>query len=210
MTGRSARRRVAATRHASARAVRASSYDWPVSSDAGTVRVFYALVPPPDLRRALAEWSRDVARHTHGRPIPAANVHLTLAFIGAWPRARLPALLGVGDAVDADAMRIVLDTVGAFRRAGVAWIAPSETPPALSMLSGSLESLLASNHVAHDARTLHPHVTLARRCRSPYASGNAGPFIWDADSLALMQSEGNAEGMRYTKIAEWRLRAMPG
>ena len=59
-----------------------------VSRDAATLRVFYALVPPPALAIALGDLARDVARRAHGRPVPADNIHLTLAFIGAWPAAR--------------------------------------------------------------------------------------------------------------------------
>jgi 2'-5' RNA ligase len=103
-----------------------------VSRDAATLRVFYALVPPPALAIALGDLARDVARRAHGRPVPAENIHLTLAFIGAWPTARLASLMAAGAAIDSEPMRIMLDTQGGFRRAGIAWIGGSSPPPALA------------------------------------------------------------------------------
>lgn len=175
-------------------------------TDQATVRVFYALVPPPGLRHALGDVACELARDAHGRPVPAANVHLTLAFIGAWPTTRLAPLLAAGKAVDGDAMRITLDTRGGFHRAGVAWMGASSPPQALATLVSSLVGQLVANGVSHDERPFHPHVTLARRCRGPYRHDAVGPFAWDVDSTALMQSETRAEGARYVRLARWPLR----
>ena len=197
----------AAHRNAELRSTGAFAKNLHVSSGSATVRVFYALVPPPALQCALADLSREVALCAHGRPIPADNLHLTLAFIGTWPVARLPALRAVGDDVSSRAMRtlLVLDTRGEFLRAGVAWIGPSTPPPALSALGNLLADALASNDVTYDLRPFIPHLTLARRCRGPYPTGKAGPFKWNVDSLALMQSESGVAGSRYVNIASWPL-----
>jgi RNA 2',3'-cyclic 3'-phosphodiesterase len=177
-----------------------------VSRDAATLRVFYALVPPPALAIALGDLARDVARRAHGRPVPADNIHLTLAFIGAWPATELPSLLAAAAAVEIEPMRITLDTQGGFRRAGIAWIGASSPPPALDALAKSFTPLLVANGVAQVEPRFHPHVTLARRCRGPYPHEAVGPFVWDIDSIALIRSETGAEGARYTQIASWPLR----
>jgi len=170
------------------------------------LRVFVALVPPPALSAALGALAREVARRAHGRPVPADNLHLTLAFIGAWPAAQLASLLAAGAAVDSEAMRITLDTQGGFRRAGIAWIGASSPLPSLDALAKSFAPLLIANGVAHDEPRFHPHVTLARRCRGPYLHEAAGPYVWDVDSFALMRSETGTEGARYTRLASWPLR----
>jgi len=177
-----------------------------VSRGAATLRVFYALVPPPALAIALGDLARDIARRAHGRPVPADNIHLTLAFIGAWPTARLGSLTAAGATIECEAMRITLDTQGGFRRAGIAWIGASSPPPALDALAKSLAVALAANGISFDDQRFHPHVTLARRCRGPYPHEAAGPFLWDIDSIALMRSETGADGARYTQLASWALR----
>jgi 2'-5' RNA ligase len=171
------------------------------------VRVFFALVPPPPLRQVLGDLARDVARRAHGRPVSADNVHATLAFVGAWPVSRLPELHAAGADVYGEPMPIMLDTCGAFRRAGIAWIAASQPPSALGTLAQALFERLVAIGVQLDERPFRPHVTLARHCRGPYTAGPAGPFAWDVDALALMQSDTRAEGARYRMLASWPLRA---
>ena len=46
------------------------------------MRLFFALWPPPEAARALADWANDVASGTAGKPVVAENIHLTLAFLG--------------------------------------------------------------------------------------------------------------------------------
>ena len=166
--------------------------------------MFFALVPPPPLAQSLGALARDVARRARGRPVPAENIHLTLAFIGAWPGARLPALLDAGAQFRGAAIELALDTLGGFRRAGVAWIGAPATP-ALTALATSLAARLAAAGVALDDRPLAPHVTLARKCRGPYPDERVTPFAWTADAVTLLESQTRAEGARYRALARWPL-----
>ncbi|HEX6795361.1 MAG TPA: RNA 2',3'-cyclic phosphodiesterase [Casimicrobiaceae bacterium] len=174
-------------------------------STAPTARVFFALVPPREVQQTLGEVALETARRAHGRPVPAENLHITLAFIGAWPVARLPTLLDAAARVHGEPMHIALDTLGAFRRAGIAWIGPSLVPDALTRLAMSLADALSVVGVVLDAQPYRPHVTLARHCRGPYPDGASGPFRFDADRFVLMQSQTPAEGARYSVVADWPL-----
>lgn len=171
-----------------------------------TASVFFALVPPPEVQQTLGHLARETARRAHGRPVPAENMHLTVAFIGAWPIARLPTLIDAAANVHGEPMNIALDRLGAFRRAGVAWIGPSRAPDALTRLAASLADALSAAGVTLDAQPYRPHVTLARHCRGPCPEGAAGPFGFDADRFVLMQSQTRAEGARYQSLATWLLR----
>ncbi|HKU87519.1 MAG TPA: RNA 2',3'-cyclic phosphodiesterase [Casimicrobiaceae bacterium] len=166
--------------------------------------MFFALVPPPPLAQSLGALARDVARFARGRPVPAENIHLTLAFVDAWPLARLQELLDIGASLRGEAIELSLDTLGGFRRAGVAWIGAVATPP-LGALATLLAKALAEAGVALDDRPLAPHVTLARKCRGPYPDERVAPFAWNADSVTLLESQTRAEGARYRSIARWPL-----
>ena len=171
-----------------------------------TARVFLALLPPPAAQRALGDLARETARCAHGRPVPAENMHITLAFVGAWPIARMPVLTGAARDVVGESMHIVLDDLGTFRRAGVAWIGASSPPDALLRLQSTLARALRSAVVAFDdLQPYRPHVTLARRCRGPYSHGATTPVAFDIDRFSLMQSETRAEGARYRALAQWPL-----
>jgi 2'-5' RNA ligase len=176
--------------------------------NAGAIaRVFYALVPPPPLRSALGELAGDAARRAHGRPVPADNIHLTLAFVGDIAVARIPALIAIGASLRARRMFLELDRQGSFRRAGVAWIAPSAPPEALTHLAAAIGRALDADGISQEARAFHPHLTLARRCRGPYAPLPAGPFPWLVDHVVLMQSELRIEAARYRLLSTWALAA---
>ena len=171
------------------------------STPEATARVFFALLPPPPLQRALAELARDTAREARGKAVPAENLHMTLAFIGAWPVTRLAALWDTSATVRGEPLRITLDARGAFRRAGIAWIGASVSPPALIHLAATLADELSAAGVTLDARPLRPHLTLARHCKGPCPQGKTGPFNWDVDRLVLMRSQTHAEGARYGELA---------
>jgi len=130
---------------------------------------------------------------------------MTLAFIGAWPVARLGMLFDAAGTVRGGRLSITLDRHGAFRRAGIAWIGPSAPPAALSQLAASLAVALSAVGVALDPQPFRPHLTLARRCRGPYPDGAAGPISFDTDRFSLMHSETRAEGARYGELASFPL-----
>ena len=136
--------------------------------------------------------------------MPAQNIHLTLAFIGAWPVARVPLLVGIGSRLRGDAAELTLDTLGGFSRARVAWIGASSEPASLAELAAALWTELSGAGIALDPRPLHPHLTLARQCGGPYPRDATGPFKWLVDDVSLMQSDTRPDGARYTAIAHWR------
>ncbi len=170
-----------------------------------TARVFFALVPPAHVRETLATLGTQIAERVHGRAASPENIHMTLAFIGAWPVARIPLLTDVGGRIGAQRIEVVLDTVGSFRRAGVTWIGVSSPPAALSHLASALATSLAAVGVPVEARRFHPHLTLARRCRSAHAVETAGPYRWVIDEMTLLESETRAQGPRYSPLASWPL-----
>ena len=177
----------------------------PDSGEGFAIRVFYALVLPPDLRLPIGDIARSTARRVHGRPVPAENLHLTLAFVGEIASSRLPTLIDVGARLQGETMTLVLDRLGGFRRAGVAWIGSSRTPQPLGPFALALARALMAAGIACDERPFHPHMTIVRRCRVPPDEQPVGPYVWPIDEFALMQSQTGAEGARYAALAKWPL-----
>ena len=175
------------------------------TGDALNARLFFALVPPPPLQQALGAVARNVAARCDGRAVAAENIHLTLAFIGVWPVARIVELAEAVAHVPVRPMTLSLDTLGGFRRAGIAWIGMASPPAALMALASSLGTALAAAGVPLEARRFHPHLTLARKCRAAHAVETAGPHPWNVDAMTLLASQTRAEGARYTPVAAWTL-----
>ena len=85
------------------------------------LRLFYALWPDEPLRERLAEAARDAVRQSGGRPVPAGNYHLTLAFLGRNTGRRLVDLVSalLDDLPSPETSRLGIDGVGgAYERAG--------------------------------------------------------------------------------------------
>lgn len=180
----------------------------PVSPGA-TVRAFFALVPDEAVRAAFTDLARDVARRSRGRAVTGEHVHLTLAFLGDVPPSAVTALRAIGERVPHTGAVLEFDTLGAWRASGVAWTAPTVTPPSLLALHAALGSALAEAGMILETRAFRPHVTLARRCVQPMPRARTPAIRWRVDRLCLVGSELQPDGPVYRDLAIWPL-AIPG
>src|SRR5579859_6565187 len=64
-----------------------------------TRRLFFALWPNEALRAAFAHSVHGAAKACGGRPVPADNLHVTLAFLGSVPQRQLSELQSIAGQV---------------------------------------------------------------------------------------------------------------
>jgi len=177
-----------------------------------TVRCFVgARVTPVAARRLLADFlsrypefgdvSSDGSRTQRRdvRPVPLANLHVTIRFLGSVQEPELGALVALVDALAATPL-----TVDALAYAGlprhdrahaiVADLAPHDT---LALWKERLE-----RQVGTEARPFRPHVTLARfRARIRVARlALAEPLQIDLEAPCLFRSDAVPGGVRYTPV----------
>lgn len=166
-----------------------------------TLRLFFALPCPLEQAAAICSW-RD-QQTLGGRPVPQANLHLTLAFLGAQPAARLDALRHLAAGVTSDSFELTLNRLITLGK-GFVCLAPTETPPALLHLAGSLAERLSALGIVLDSRPYLPHLTLARQAPTQ-AQGAAATFSWRAERFVLYQSKNTEDGVRYQELGSWPL-----
>jgi 2'-5' RNA ligase len=166
-------------------------------------RLFFALWPDAPAREALAACGLQMAETARGRPVPAANIHLTLVFLGEVAQARIAAACRAASRVRADRFVLRLDRAGSFVRAAVAWAGCSQPPQRLFALQSALEREVVGEGFALEPRPYRPHLTLARRITAELASAPLAPVSWQVRSFVLLASE-RREG-RYRTLAEWPL-----
>lgn len=132
------------------------------------MRVFVAVTPPPEVRRAALAAAEEAARELDGiRWTKQENIHLTLKFLG---EVRDEALESI-----CDALREVcyahtpfdarLQGLGAFpspRRARVIWAGMDEGSGEMFSLAASVESALEPLGFRREGRPYVPHATLGR------------------------------------------------
>ncbi|WP_374439507.1 RNA 2',3'-cyclic phosphodiesterase [Pseudomonas panipatensis] len=164
------------------------------------LRLFFALPCPDDVRTPLCTWRDSLA--IDGQPVAPANLHMTLAFLGAVPRGRKAELFALGAGMPREPFDLHLDQLVLWR-SGILHLAPSQFPEALPALVHALHQALCAGGFEIEKRPFRPHLTLARHCRH-LPEGQAS-FHWPARSLVLYSSENTARGTQYRAIGEWPL-----
>jgi 2'-5' RNA ligase len=165
------------------------------------MRLFFAIWPDAAARDDLAALALDVAAVARGKPVPSANLHLTLAFLGEVDEARADLLPGIAAAVEARAFAMELDRVGSFPRARVAWAGCAKPTAALVRLQSALVNGLSRRGFALEDRPFAPHLTLARKTLAPLPPARIDPIAWEVGEFALVRSRAG----RYETAASWRL-----
>lgn len=159
-------------------------------------RLFLALWPDAAALRAIQAWQQAVAWPSGARLTAAANLHVTLHFIGNVPRARLPELtdgLGPPQVQPFAPFDWALDEFDVWHH-GIAVLQPSRpAPAALLALHASLAQALQTLQLPVETRPFRPHLTLARHGTGAALRTGASPapVHWRADAgYVLAESAG--------------------
>lgn len=169
-----------------------------------TLRLFFALPCPPEPAAAICTWRDGLA--LGGKPLAADNLHLTLAFLGQQPRARLEELQLLAAGIEAPPFELRLDRLGGGR-SGLLWLEPGQMPAALAGLAETLQQRLLASGISLDTRPFRAHLTLLRHAGARPAQASPD-FAWPVEHFVLYSSEPSARGMRYRELGRWPL--VPG
>lgn len=177
-----------------------------------------AVDPPAEAAAQLVGWARQ-AGPPGLRPVPPANVHLTLAFLGYRPASDVGLVL---DAVDAAVAEFALGGLGGpivVSTGGPVWL-PPRRPKALALdvddPSGGLASLRSGVAAALERaigwedsrRRFRPHLTVGR-ISAPVARGALPPaprLRFSVDAVAVYRSFLDPSGARYERLGLASLR----
>ncbi|HUG76734.1 MAG TPA: RNA 2',3'-cyclic phosphodiesterase [Burkholderiales bacterium] len=166
------------------------------------MRLFFALWPPPATARALEAWAQEVRRDTGGRVIPAASIHLTLAFLGDADPARASA---AARTVSGPRHDLPLEEARYVKRNQIVWASPRVMPDPLARLAADLHAALAAAGLALEPRPFAAHVTLLRKARAPRALPDLPSLSWPVDAFTLVASTLSSDGSRYEQLQSFAL-----
>lgn len=172
-------------------------------------RLFFGLWPDPDLRQQLAAAARAAHKNAGGRPVPADNLHLTLAFLGSLTTARADCVTEAAADIAVEPFALRLDRIGWWRRPGILWLAPAVWPAEIEALAAALWRALEPCGIEPETRPFKPHVTIARRCGRA-RTGPMTPIDWPVSDFALIESLAGQPGSRYQVLKRWPLGVDPG
>lgn len=172
----------------------------PESSDR---RLFVALWPDAELAVAVAE-AVGAARRSC-RPLPREKLHLTLAFVGRLPEARLDDCIAALGRIRRPAFELRLERFGHWARHGVLWLGPEEASPECGALAGAIGESLVEADIPFDRRRFRAHLTVARNCRKPALPRLVAPLRWAVNDFRLVESKLSSSGSEYICLREWAL-----
>jgi 2'-5' RNA ligase len=138
-----------------------------------------------------------------GRPVRTDHFHITLAFLGQVESRRSNELLKLAGQLDFPVCELVLDTLGQFRRAGVAWLGCSDVPEALQGFQAGLGESVRAHGFTLDQRPWTPHLTLYRDLRKGFATIDFEGIRWRPKRYCLMRSKQGRDGVYYQSLGEW-------
>jgi len=178
---------------------------WMPSTPEPFRRLFFALWPDEDVRRALVAADRGLGRE--GRRVAADNLHLTLLFLGATPADRQACFTAAAAGVQGEPFELVLDRFGHFPRPRVLWLGSSRPPAALVRLVEALGAALLPCGFTPESRPFAPHVTLRRKARRLPALQPETPVVWPVHDFCLCESVSTPDGVQYRVLERWGLGA---
>lgn len=191
-------------------------------------RLFLAVPLPENVRAEIEDISTRLQKgvqFTKARPswAQAHSIHLTLAFLGGTPPAKIDAISAAAlqAAGGFSPLRIEIKRLGVFpdwHHPRVLWAGMRERTHQLETLHRSLNDALARIGFQPDNKPFHPHLTLARiksltgieALRSIVESHQdyrVTPF--EAGELVLFRSELNPAGAIHTPLGRFAFSASP-
>ncbi|MDZ7662504.1 RNA 2',3'-cyclic phosphodiesterase [Thiohalophilus sp.] len=169
-------------------------------------RLFFALWPPPELARRLHRVAGQQFAARHARRLTAAQIHLTLFYLGPSDADQHRCAERVAATVEAPPFTLALSRLGHWPRPRVGWIAPDESPPALIALVSRLQPGLGECGFRIDPRPWQAHLTLLRKLRRPPLSeALEQPLLWAVDEFVLVESQTLPRGAQYRILQRWPL-----
>lgn len=120
--------------------------------------------------------------------VRSSNIHLTLAFLGDVPVARIADLVTAVRAIGGSPFELAIDTAGYWRHNRIVWAGAAHCPAPLRDLVACLGQALQAIGFQCDAREYAPHITLLRGARRAPQSHCAGTIAWRATEFTLTRS----------------------
>lgn len=173
---------------------------------ADTRRLFFALEMPAEVQRQIIAWRAENFPADAGRPVAAASLHLTLAFLGDVSGDKQKALCRLAGRIRQPAFTLTLDDAGLWVRSRVVWLGPRHASLGLIQLANMLRAQAARNGCYQSPQPFHPHVTLYRNVTGAVSLPPPN-FRWQfkVDEFVLYESVYARGRTRYQPLERWRL-----
>jgi len=175
-----------------------------------TQRLYFGLWPHDEARQALSDAVAEVLRRSGGRPVPRANLHVTLVFLGAVPAHRIAQLAAVARSCAARcastaAVNLCFDQVAHWTEPGILAALPRALGPAVPALALALREGTLAAGFTPDLKPFRAHVTVARQIAPPPPPLTMRAVTWAFESFALIDSRSSGGAPVYSVVESYPL-----
>jgi 2'-5' RNA ligase len=170
------------------------------------MRLFFALAPSGQDKLAIDNW-RQKALPGFNKPVPAANFHITLAFLGQTMSGQLDALSHKVDRLILPPVFAVhLTHVGYWPKPKALWLGCEQIAASHTTLANELNKVSLSVGISLQKRDYRPHLTLVRKCQeNPPAPLIEPSFCMEFSEFHLFESLSTTKGVMYQRRCSWSL-----
>ncbi len=175
------------------------------------LRLFFALVPLPDVGASVLATARPLAAGLGAQVVPQGNLHATLSFVGAVAPERLDALCAAAATVRGRPAELLFDTFDFWSEPRVLVARATQESAEAHALSESLRDAAIAAGFAPDIKPFRAHLTLARKIPTEAAAKFSWPlkispgFVVRCEKFALMESRRSDGASIYSVVDEWPL-----
>ena len=170
------------------------------------MRAFFGLSPDANTKSAIEAWRNEVFPCLDG-PVPAANFHVTLAFLGNVSGKQLDTISRlVAEMPRVTAFEVSLNQLGYWQKPKAFWLGSQQTASEHLILAEHIHEIADKSGLQLQDRDYIAHLTLARKCKvSPPAPIFPANFKWHADQFHLFESKPSPQGVCYPIRQSWPL-----
>lgn len=170
------------------------------------MRAFLGLSPDPQTKLAIQAW-RDKTLPAFNAPVPAANFHVTLAFLGQVTEKQLDSICSQIEQQDPfPEFKVNLDHVGYWSKPKAFWLGSKHTQAHHLNLASQLQKIARQGGIFLSKQDYVAHLTLAQKCVTNPPTPLIDPqFSWHNSEFHLFESVSSAHGVAYHIRHSWPL-----
>ncbi|MCF2948780.1 RNA 2',3'-cyclic phosphodiesterase [Paraglaciecola aquimarina] len=171
------------------------------------MRAFLGLSPDAKTKLAIDAW-RHKSLPQFNAPVPAANFHVTLAFLGQVTAKHLDSInTEIENMPDIAEFDVTLDQVGYWPKPKAFWLGCQNSAEQHKQLAKQLHKIAKIAGLNLPKHPYIPHLTLARKCNeNPPAPLIQPNFNWRAKEFHLYESVSSSHGVAYHIRQSWPLK----
>ena len=171
------------------------------------MRYFIGIDIPPKTKIAIQHWrDKTWVQHTELGSVPAANFHITLAFLGQVKPQLLDPLLEQLNQLNNRPFQLTVDQFNVWQRPSIAWLGFSSPVCQLDQIQLSVSRCARNAAIQLTERKYIPHITLARKCKNLTARPLIAPYFrFNVEQFCLFESVSTASGVQYPIRHQWPL-----